>query len=79
MEGRPTDQAKEYYDIAIQVITSAKHGNSKSTNDLIEKIAWGQRSWLMGDQQLSIALRATYILLEQVNQKLDRLEQAMRR
>jgi hypothetical protein len=79
MEGRPTEQANSYYDIAIQVITSARHGNPRSTNDILDKMAWGQRSWLMGDQQLATALRATYVLLEQVDKKLDRLEQAMRR
>ena len=75
---RPTDKAREYYDIAIQVITGAKHKN-KSTDDLISQIAWGQRSWLMGDQELATAVRATYILLEKVDQRLDRIEQSLRR
>ena len=78
MEGRPTDKAKEYYDIAIQVITGAKHKNFTSTNDLIAQIAWGQRSWLMGDQELATAVRATYLLLEKVNHRLEKLEQTMR-
>lgn len=73
---RPTDKAKEYYDIAIQVITSARHGNFKSTDELIGQIAWGQRSWLMGEQELATALRATYLLLEKVDQKLDRILQS---
>ena len=80
MEGqRPTEKADEYYNTAIQVISNARHAHFNTTNDLINQLAWGQRSALMGDQQLATALRATYILLEKVNQRLDRIEQSLRR
>jgi hypothetical protein len=78
MEGnRPTDEAKQFFDIAIQVITQARHeGNSDAT---INKMAWGMRSWLMGEMHLATGLRATYILLETIDKKLDRIEQSLRR
>jgi hypothetical protein len=75
----PSAKAEELYNTAIQVISNARHANFKSTDDLINQLAWGDRAALMGDQQLAIAIRATYILLEKVNQRLDRIEQSLRR
>jgi hypothetical protein len=77
MEGRPTDQAIEYFHIATQVIV---HSSMNDTNDAFsKKLAWGMRAWLMGEMQLATGLRATYILLEKINQRLDRIEQSMLR
>ena len=77
MEG-PTNKAEEYYDTAIQVIGNARHTKFNSTDDLINQLAWGHRSWLMGEQQLATAIRATYDLLEKVDKRLERLERSMR-
>ncbi len=74
----PSAKAEELYNTAIQVISNARH-NFKSTDDLINQLAWGDRAALMGDQQLAIAVRATYLLLEKVNQRLERIEQSLRR
>jgi hypothetical protein len=74
---RSTDAAKEYFETAIQVITQARI--HESGDELDKKVAWGMRAWLMGESELATGLRATYVLLEQVNHKLDRLEQSLRR
>jgi|RhiMethySRZTD1v2_1073278.scaffolds.fasta_scaffold4993483_1 hypothetical protein len=78
MEGQgPSAKAEELYNTAIQVIGNARHAQFGSTDELINQLAWGDRAALMGDQQMAIALRATYILLEKVHHKLERLEQSM--
>lgn len=80
MEGqKPTEKANEYYDTAIQVISNARHANFGKTDDLINQLAWGHRSWIMGDQQIATAIRATYLLLEKVDQRLERLERSLKR
>ena len=71
--GRPTDEAIKYFDIATQVITHARL--EENTDEFSKKLAWGMRAWLKGEMELATGLRATYILLEKVNQKLDRFEQ----
>jgi hypothetical protein len=78
MEGqRPTDEAKKLFDIAIQVITQARLENAM--DEFSKKLAWGMRAWIMGEIELANSIRATYILLEKVNQKLDRIAPPTRR
>ena len=76
---KPTERANELYDIAIQVISNARHSSFPKTDDLINQLAWGHRSWVMADQQIATAIRATYILLEKVDQRLERLERSLKR
>jgi hypothetical protein len=46
---------------------------------MIRAQSWALRSQFKGDRDMAIALRATYILLKQIDQRLQRLERAQQR
>lgn len=71
------DEGGNYFEIAIQVITQARLNSP--TDEFSQKLAWGMRAWIMGEIELASNVRATYDLLEKVNQKLDRLQSQLRR
>ena len=71
-----TEKAHYWYDTAVQVISNARLGDPAEYD---KKVAWGFRAWAMGDMELATALGATYSLLEKIDQRLDRIERAMRR
>jgi hypothetical protein len=73
-----TQKAQEYYNTAIQVIGNARFTNFASTDDLITQLAWGNRAWLMGEEQLAMAIGELSSLLQKIDSRLDRLERQSR-
>jgi hypothetical protein len=79
---RPTERAKYWYQAAQGVIAQISATVYKQNMDLPEMIrahSWAMRNQLFGDQEIATGLRATYILLQQIDKRLERLEQAQRR
>lgn len=76
MSERPTESASEHYREASSI--SRQMTPDKSKNQLIRYLGWILREIALGNQDLATGLRATYIMLEKVDQRLTRLEQSRR-
>lgn len=72
------ETAQEWFQTASQVLTGAKFKTFGSTNDLLHHLAWGGRSWLMGEELLADTLQDIVSRLHKIEQKLDRLERLKR-
>ena len=70
--------AQDLYNTAVQVISNARFKSFGSTDDLINHLAWGQRSWLMGEMELASTVDEVLSLLQKIEQRLDRLERSGR-
>jgi hypothetical protein len=76
MSERPTENASQHYNEAASI--SRQMTPDKSDNELIRYLGWILREIAFGNQELATGLRATYIMLERVDQRLTRLEQSRR-
>jgi hypothetical protein len=65
---RPTERAADYFSTAIN------KGYLAGTGKSVEHLGWAVNNMAAGLYQMNRGLRATYILLEEVNQRLKRLE-----
>jgi len=68
---RPTERATWYFDQAKKAVEFA-HIGGDDTADYLKRMMRSNHSLAGGLMELTVALRATYILLEQVNNKLKR-------
>jgi hypothetical protein len=69
MSERPTDSAIRHFK-EVTTVTRMMTPD-KSDNELIRHLGWATRELAFGNEELATALRATYILLEKVDKKLD--------
>jgi hypothetical protein len=76
MSETPTEGAIKHYQEASNI--SRQMTPDKSPNELIRYVGWVLREIAHGNQELATGVRATYILLEKVDQRLARLEQSRR-
>jgi hypothetical protein len=76
MSEKPTEGAIKHYQEASNI--SRQMTPEKGDNQLIRYLGWILREIAHGNQELATGLRATYILLEKVDQRLARLEQSRR-
>jgi hypothetical protein len=79
---RPTDKAAYWYDTAegaLNRVHAAAWTPGMDLSEMITAQSWAMRSQFKGDREMATALRATYILLKQIDQRLQRLEQTQRR
>ena len=79
---RPTDNARYWYEAAEGALNRVAATAWNGKTDLAEMMraqSWAMRNQVMGDKSLAIGLRATYILLKQIDQRLQRLERAQQR
>ena len=74
---RPTERAIQHYVEASNV--SQQMTPNKDNNELIRYLGWIMREMAKGDAESATGLRATYILLEKVDQRLARIEQSIKR
>jgi hypothetical protein len=70
------ESAQEWFETASQVLTGAKFKSFGSTNDLLHHLAWGGRSWLMGEQQLAAGIDDILSRLKSIEEKLDRIDRS---
>ena len=80
--GRPTEKATYWYETAEGALNRVHATAWTSGSDIAEMIraqSRALRSQFKGDRDMAIALRATYILLKQIDQRLQRLERAQQR
>ena len=75
---RPTEQADKLYE-AAQLVLARAGRNSHNTDKFRQELAWGLTDMARAHRRLSTGLRATYILLEKIERRLDHLEQSQRR
>ena len=68
------NSAQEWFQTATQVLTGAKFKSFGSTNDLLHHFAWGQRSWLMGEEMTADSIEEILSRLKSIEQKLDRID-----
>jgi hypothetical protein len=66
---RPSESAAYHFDQAKSAVEFATAGGD--TTDYLKRLARSNHSLAAGLKELTVALRATYILLEQVNRKLN--------
>jgi hypothetical protein len=70
--------AQEHFDTAINVLTGARFKTFGSTEDLLNHMAWGGRSWLLGEVDVAASVDELKQLLQKIDQRLDRLERSSR-
>jgi hypothetical protein len=70
--------AQEHFDTAITVLTGARFKNFGSTDDLLNHMAWGGRSWLLGEIDVAASVNELKQLLQKIDQRLERLERSNR-
>lgn len=79
---RATDRAKYWYETAEgalnRVLASAWQPEA-DVADLLRAQSWAARNQYRGDKDLATGLRATYILLKRIDERLQRLERSQHR
>jgi hypothetical protein len=79
---RPTERANYWYETAegaLNRVAATAWKGDMDIADMIRAQSWALRSQFRGDKDMAVGLRATYILLKQIDQRLQRLEQAQKR
>ena len=74
---RATDRAKYWYETAegaISRVHATAWRNDMDIVDILRAQSWAARSQYFGDKEIAVGLRATYILLKQIDDRLKRLE-----
>ena len=76
LEGKETKRmaAEENYNTAINVLTGARFKSFGSTEEMLNHLAWGDRSWIMGEIEMARAIDEILSLLQKIDHRLDRLE-----
>jgi hypothetical protein len=67
---------EENYNTAINVLTGARFKSFGNLEDLINHMAWGNRSWIMGEIDVSRAIDEIYTLLQKIDKRLDQIERS---